>query len=261
MTSFRKRLTQACNASPRGVSFWGEISTTNVEQIQVAQICHGSWRLYTKAKVYENISNHYRKKVPKRYRRHYREWISFVLNDSPWSKAFITKRFGVAVQHNIELRADIHPSIAMGGIIAMRMASEMPAIMPTYAKIRRMGYSVRTSFLVATLFDTDALEIMPHRALHSIWNSGCSLKAVFDFMNSGFRNTILGDLRKNCSFSVFQHSYRDECASLSENIAMLPSSGLVESLNAFGQKIYKPKLSDLKGIAHDIAAHYGGDHA
>lgn len=251
--TIRRELTKSCKEHKgNGISFFA-VKADGERYIRVGQICHGSWGISRMTEHYENISYYY-DKTPKEYKEYFKEYVDYVINESPWARAFTTKRVGVGLAHNLKMNLDNHPSIVMGGVIAIRSTYEFNKLLPAYAFLRKQGFSRRTSFLVSTLFDEQVEQLMPYRALHALWDVTACLEAVIKFMKKGFSDKLTDTVLKgNTYFRIYLDSYGRTAASPYQNSKVIKSMTITkEKRGAFGHIMDVVKYPPIEVIAKEI---------
>lgn len=83
-------------------------------------------------------------------KKQYRQFVNWVINDSPWSAAIITKNLGNAFKHGVKFNVDvpIHHIVAAG--ITLREGSEYSqTIPPIFSHVLSKGYSGNVAYLIS----------------------------------------------------------------------------------------------------------------
>lgn len=205
--TFRQELTQKCNSSEQGVSFWGWISPRGQKNFCLKKICHADFRYEgTHKKYYENISNHVKNKVIDKEA--YKRYVNYILQESPWAHCFVTKKYSVGVVHNIEMNTNVGPSQFMGAITALRMGSEFPEHLSVWnTLVKKHSCSNNEAMLIASLFKGGTNMIEYHGG-HWIVGQYANISKVIDFFKNGYKPSKEEPVTKgNNAFGIWKEIY------------------------------------------------------
>lgn len=93
------------------------------------------------------LSERYNKEHVPRYMEVYREYIRYLLNESPWSVAFLTKDVQEAFEKGVLLNLDVHRNWAAGAAVATREGVEFVERLPVFKRVREMGFNGNVAYL------------------------------------------------------------------------------------------------------------------
>lgn len=109
-----------------------------------------------------------------------REWLEYVMNDSPWSQYIITKSYDEALDTGILVRTDIPSNAMMCTFYALRYPTEYPAKIKAWKEYSDAGMDKAVAFFAAEtgLFQKDTFS---HHQLLNTYSM--SLGALIKFAN------------------------------------------------------------------------------
>lgn len=86
-------------------------------------------------------------------RKHYKEFLNYLFNDSPWEACFLTKDVSFAINRYVSFNVEEKRASVVSAQQVMRQFSEFPAFRETYKACRSNKMSVAHSVFVACFFN------------------------------------------------------------------------------------------------------------
>lgn len=123
----------------------------------------------------------------------YKEYISWVINHSPWAMAFKTKHVWVATRYGIEMDVSVAHNIVVAAAIAIRLGSEYVNFSLNWKRFKKEGLTPEQAFLLAsftsvkTAYDpTVELHLNLHQGGHHVVSATQSFKGLVKFLEKGY---------------------------------------------------------------------------
>ena len=154
--------------------------------IHANDVCHARFILNAPVKeIVLNITKHLKvSKDPEAYK----AFCSWMFNDSPMAKCFITKQFDDAIANGVQMDvSQPHGWNAMSAI-ALRMGSEFPKRLDTWDRLVGNGISSTTAWIMACFFkgEKDVFAFYENTANHCVHVHTFPLEGYMKFLREGF---------------------------------------------------------------------------
>lgn len=149
--------------------------------------CHAAFKHngHPVVEAVEWIKNHL-DKIPEQNRQAYREYVYWILNDSPWAPVFKTKSLMIAFKNGVQYNVDKSQAELLSAAVALRVGSEFHSKdLIIWKWIKDQGFSGNTAWLIASMY--------------SLKNGVLTYSG-----NSGGHHTIVSSQSKNSIISFFQ---------------------------------------------------------
>lgn len=120
------------------------------------------------------------------YREAYKAHVKYMLNDSPWADAWLTKDVDEALKGCAMMDVTKPFSYVCSAAIAMRSGSEYYKFLPLFKRLLDMKYSPHVAYLMAhmTQVNTGKHTVIHQSGSHHVLHSGMSLDKVVDFFDN-----------------------------------------------------------------------------
>lgn len=123
-------------------------------------------------------------KLPKYQQQGFKDYVSYLLNRSPWANSYLTKDFDEANTKGIMMNLDVTANQLVGACIAMRQSSEFSSVLPVHAFLKAKRFSGDVCFLIGqhyTIDGTGAFKPITLNSGHTIMSSTMPADKVFKF--------------------------------------------------------------------------------
>ncbi len=191
-------------------------------RFQVRDICHG--RLKSLAENYYarhpeeakdctavalNVSGHLEQIAPD-LKEDYKEFVRYTITESPYASVFLTKNINDAFSEAIYLDVNKSLSQCVAGAIALREGSEHRNWLSSFASFRKLGFSSKESWFLASFFrtgpDLTTFDFHFKAGGHMTIHGGMSWEHFVKFYNEGFHRVADAPLKTNKNhYSIFSH--------------------------------------------------------
>lgn len=131
---------------------------------------------------------HYDKEAPDEHKKHYREYLKYVLQNSCWSGTIKTKSVSSAIRNWIELDCSSPRDIAIPAAIALRQADEFKSTLPVFSEARKAGLTVGQSHILSLFLKSTGKGYVVGTpcSSHSVLNSEMCLDQVIRTFDIGY---------------------------------------------------------------------------
>ncbi len=135
----------------------------------------------------------------------FHKYIHYILNDSPWSKCFLTKKVGTALRYGVKFNLDMTNSQVVGAAIALRSGWEFQEKLELFHELSKK-HPLNTAFLVGFLLTYAGGKYLQSgfNCGHHCLNTEMKWKEVKRFFIEGYkdRNKPIRTTRE--SYKVFK---------------------------------------------------------
>ena len=120
------------------------------------------------------------------YREAYKAHVKYMLNDSPWADAWLTKDPDEALKGCAMMDVTKPFSYVCSAAIAMRSGSEYCKFLPLFKRLLDMKYSPNVAYLMSHMTQVNGNKhtVIHQTGSHHVFHSGMSLTKVADFFNN-----------------------------------------------------------------------------
>jgi len=175
------------------------------------------------------ITNYFKKDLVGE--KNFKQYMKYILNDSPWASCFITKRVSDAIQHGVKFNLGMDVSALIGAAIALREGWEYKPKLNTFAALMKKGYSGNVSYLVSAYMRQvgDKWTVLGMNSGHHVLSVGMEWEDLRKFFREGY-SPADKPIRTNAegSYRVFNRIARTE--------------GVVENVTKVFARIGKAKV-------------------
>ena len=137
-----------------------------------------------------NISGHVKQMVEKHIEA-YKAHVKYILDESPWSKAFITRYSDDVMKSGVLMDLTQPYSFVCSAAIALRVGSEYQASLPIFKELIDMKYSGNVAFIMShiTQLEKDGkYSLRSQGGGHHVFNTGQAVAQFTQFFNEGKLN-------------------------------------------------------------------------
>lgn len=116
----------------------------------------------------------------------YKVFVKYMLNDSPWADAWLTKDVDEAMKGCAMMDVTKHFSYVCSAAIAMRTGSEYPRFLSVFKKLIDMKYSPNVAYIMSQMTNitgNGSYEIINQGGSHHVFHSNMDLAKVVAFFN------------------------------------------------------------------------------
>ena len=179
----------------------------------------------------------------------YKDYVKFILNDSPWAPCFNTKSVAIAMRYGILMDVDKPINEVVGACIALREGSEFEGKLALFSYVLKLGFSGKTAYIISSMMDgknaNGNYKFTGCPGGHKAWNDNISMQKMFAFFKAGFGKNDALSMRKGTQYSIDSH------VSAVADVSVLTE----EQRKLFGEKIFR-SIKEL--VPHDGPAANGG---
>lgn len=120
------------------------------------------------------------------YKEAYKLHVKYMLNDSPWADAWLTKDVDEALNGCAMMDVTKPFSYVCSAAIAMRSGSEFPEFLPMFKRLLDMKYSPHVAYLMSHMTQVKGGEftVINQGGSHHVFHSGMFLNKVVDFFDN-----------------------------------------------------------------------------
>lgn len=174
---------------------------------------------------------------------YYKEYVKFILNESPWASCFKTKNVGVAFRYGILMDVSKPLSEVVGACIALREGSEFFKWREkVFEQVKKWGFSNKIAYLVSCCFDLtkDGFKIKHQDGSHKSWSGEMNAITILSFLKGGYP---ANDAEKPMSTNRDYYSVDDHTNKVVKNVFDEKKTQTigVGTLNAFIKNNVKTK--------------------
>lgn len=220
------------------------------DKLCVAYICHArlttphEWEKVTEVALH--VKNYFKKDhFTDEQADAYKEYISWVLNDSPWAMAFKTKHVWVATRYGIEMDVSVAHNIVAAAAIALRLGSEYVNFSLNWKLFKKEGLTPNQAFLLASFTNVNSyvpalkLTLNTHMGGHHVVSSSQGFKHLVKFLEKGYseeakkgKTLLQGSIGYSILNPIAPENHKGE--TVTKALMGLPSYGIVAD-NGWGQ--------------------------
>lgn len=125
-----------------------------------------------------------REHLPKYKQQGFVDYVTYLLNRSPWADCYLAKDFEDAEKNGIRMNLDKTANQLVGACIAMRQSSEFDSVLPVHEFLKAKRFSGDVCFLVGqhyTMSQNGNITPICLNSGHTIMNNTMPADAVFKF--------------------------------------------------------------------------------
>lgn len=137
-----------------------------------------------------NISGHVSRFKGERIEQ-YKAFVKYILDDSPWSKAFLTKYSDDVMNDGVLLDVTQSYSFVCSAAIALRVGSEYPTQLTYFKELIDMKYSGNVAFVLSQVVqkeENNKYSLRSQGGGHHVFNTGHDAAQLLAFFNEGKLN-------------------------------------------------------------------------
>ena len=137
-----------------------------------------------------NIGGHVKQMVDKHIEA-YKAHVKYILDESPWSKAFLTRYSDDVMKTGVLMDLTQPYSFVCSAAIALRVGSEYQASLPIFKELIDMKYSGNVAFIMShiTQLEKDGkYSLRSQGGGHHVFNTGHTSAQFIQFFNEGKLN-------------------------------------------------------------------------
>lgn len=137
-----------------------------------------------------NISGHIKQMIPERVEA-YKATVKYILDESPWSKAFLTRYSEEALASGVLMDVTQPYSFVCSAAIALRVGSEYPLTLQIFKELVDMKYSGNVAFILSHMTQREQNNKYSLRSQgggHHVFNTGHAADQFIEFFNEGKLN-------------------------------------------------------------------------
>lgn len=166
----RFQINDACHARMR----WG------------SNMSHGDVNTKKPIAVACNISGHV-PRIPQDRREAYKLWVAYMLNDSPWASAWLTKDVDEAMKGSASMDVTKPFSYVCAAAIALRSGSEFHHFLPVFQQLIEMKYNPHVAYTLSqmTRVKDGTYTIVNQGGSHHVIHSNMDMAEYVQFFNTG----------------------------------------------------------------------------
>lgn len=139
----------------------------------------------------------------------YKDYVKFILNDSPWAPCFNTKSVAIAIRYGILMDVDKPINEVVGACIALREGSEFSLKLSMFAKVLKWGFSGKTAYIISCMVDdknaNGNYKFTGNPAGHKSWNDNISMQKMFAFFKAGYGKSASQSMRTGTGYRIDSH--------------------------------------------------------
>jgi len=116
----------------------------------------------------------------------YKAFVNYMLNDSPWADAWLTKDVDEAMKGCAMMDVTKPYSYVCSAAIAMRTGSEYAKSLKVFKDLLDWKYNPNVAYLVSqctTVHNNGAYQFIPNGGSHHVWHTGMEMSKVVSFFN------------------------------------------------------------------------------
>lgn len=210
-------LREAMGASDGGVATFGIRFKEGEDYIQVADICHASmkWNDGVAAagdemiEIRNWVAGYRKKQVSERMKLVYDEYLHYMMNDSPWAVACVTKSIAEAYRDGISFDVNQNVSILVGAAIAIREGWEHGSRMRLFGELMDKGVIGNVAYLVSAYMgykpDGQNYAITGINQGHMVLHQTLPWDKVRKFFREGYATNLkgIGKDQSQTSYAIF----------------------------------------------------------
>lgn len=138
----------------------------------------------------------------------YRAHVNYMLNDSPWANAWLTKDVDEALKGCAMMDVTKPFSYVCSAAIAMRSGSEFQDKLPMFKRLLDMKYSPHVAYLMAHMTQVKGGEfsVIKMQGSHHVYHNGMDIKKVAAFFDDKKLNVDDKPFNEspNCYYTIFK---------------------------------------------------------
>lgn len=133
-----------------------------------------------------NISGHV-SRIPKDRQEAYKLWVAYMLNDSPWASAWLTKDVDEAMKGSASMDVTKPFSYICTAAIALRSGSEFHHFLPVFQQLIEMKYNPHVAYTLSQMTSRkgDTYTIVNQGGSHHVIHSNMAMDEYVQFFNTG----------------------------------------------------------------------------
>jgi hypothetical protein len=116
----------------------------------------------------------------------YKVFVKYMLNDSPWADAWLTKDVDEAMKGCAMMDVTKHFSYVCSAAIALRTGSEYPQFLKVFKELIDMKYSSHVAYIMSQMTNTrgGVYEVINQGGSHHVFHSNMELDKVVAFFDN-----------------------------------------------------------------------------
>ena len=117
----------------------------------------------------------------------YKAFVKYMLNDSPWADAWLTKDIDEAMKGCAMMDVTKHFSYVCSAAIALRTGSEYPKFLKVFKQLIDMKYSPHVAYIMSqmtNICNNGAYEVINQGGSHHVFHSSMDLDKVVAFFDN-----------------------------------------------------------------------------
>lgn len=148
------------NADPSTATYGIRFKTkdgTLFDKLQIADVCHARFCGHEQAvavvDAVHHLRNHYFDEegvFSIKYWEESREYVHYLLNDSPFADCFVTKGTASAIRYGVQFDVTKPLDWLVGAAIALRTTTEFPHLVRNWYELIKLGFSKNEAYLFHT---------------------------------------------------------------------------------------------------------------
>lgn len=210
----REALARKCG---KGMANYALEFSKDAPRFQIDDACHARmcWQGYKddgeKDKQIVNIAMSIKQSLSHQtdaFKPWYKEYVHYVLNDSPWKPCFLTHDTEEALEKGILFNVDDNISHLVGAAIVLREGHEYSSKLKTFHDVLAKGYSGNVAYLVS-FFITNGMffdDPTGHKAFHP----DMKVQEIKDFFTLGYRTGQKAARTDRGEYAIFSSIQRQE---------------------------------------------------
>ena len=140
----------------------------------------------------------------------YKDYVKFILNDSPWAPCFNTKSVAIAMRYGILMDVDKPINEVVGACIALREGSEFKGKLALFSYVLKLGFSGKTAYIISSMMGgKDANGNYKFTGCpgggHKAWNDDISMQKMFAFFKAGYGKSASQSMRTGTVYRIDSH--------------------------------------------------------
>lgn len=175
------------NGNPGCCTYGWQYAKSKENGIFVAAICHANLNRYGGgleeiAHLALHLRRHYEQSANKK---EYKEYVKYVLNDSPFKDVCLTKNVEEAITLGVLLDVTKTASEVASTAVVLRQASEFPTTLTVWKECKANGATDHEAYIISTLFHETRYHVDMG---HSLYCSTTTVRGLVNLIKKGVKH-------------------------------------------------------------------------